>query len=283
MHKYFPRALTAVCFSGAIISLTLAVACSPAADTVSSTDPDQLLRQMSEKLGQAKSLTFKVDRKLDAALVDGLNVAESAQIDIAVSRPGKFVAKAASKDNVRQLFFDGENLSIYDETMNLYATAPVPGTIDEAVAKIDEKYGFTPPLAEFILSDPYKALGQQITSKAYKGKEVIAGVDCHHLSLVGDVADSELWIGVADSLPRKLVATFKNREGNPKLQADFSSWNLTPTLDDKIFAFIPPRDADKVEMVTEAQMKEIAAKDSDTPENADPQKSTTPAANKKGN
>lgn len=281
-------------FASAFILLGLALACNRAAEnpattaanpatTAANNDPDQLLRQMSEKLAQAKSLSFKVDRKLDAALVEGLNVAEDAQIEISVSRPGKFLAKSASKDNLRQVFFDGQNLSIYDETMKVYATAPVPGTIDEAVAKIDETYGFTPPLAEFILSDSYKALSPQIKTKAYKGKETIAGVECHHLSLSGDEADSELWIGTADLLPRKLVATFKNREGSPKLQADFSSWNLAPTLDDKMFAFVPPADADKIEMITEAQMKETAAKESAAPESAAPQKSATPVASKKGN
>lgn len=270
MHKHSLRSLRPVLFSTAIISLALALACSRAAekpgDTAANNNPDQLLRQMSEKLAQAKSLTFKVNRKLDAALVEGRNIAENAQIEISVSRPGKFLAKSDSKDNVRQLFFDGQNLSIYDETMKLYATAPVPGTIDEAVAKIDEKYGFTPPLAEFILSDPYRALGQEIKSKAYKGKETVAGVDCHHLTLSGDMTDSELWIGIADLLPHKLVATFKNREGSPQLQAEFSNWNLAPTLDDKIFAFVAPKDAEKVEMVSEAQMKETAAKESASPE-----------------
>src|SRR5580765_6708146 len=285
MHKYFPAVQRpihdergrAMIICSAVILLALALACSRPAEnpapTASSNDPDQLLRQMSEKLAQAKKLTFKVDRKLDATLVEGSNIAENAQIEISVSRPGKFQAKSDSKDNVRQVFFDGQNLSIYDETMKLYATVPVAGTIDEAVAKIDEKYGFTPPLAEFILSDPYAALDNQIKSKAYKGKENIAGVDCHHLSLVGDVADSELWIGVADLLPRKLVATFKDREGNPKLQADFSNWNLAPTLDDKLFAFVPPPDAEKIDMVTEVQMKEAAAKESANPESAAPQKS----------
>jgi hypothetical protein len=98
----------------------------------------------------------------------------------------------------------------------------------------------------------------------------------------GDEVDSDLWIGADDLLPRKLVATFKNREGNPKLQADFSSWNLTPTLDDKIFAFVPPKDAEKIEMITEAQMQETAAKESVSPESAIPQKSASPVASKKG-
>ena len=293
MHKYSPAVQRpihyergrAMIICSAVILLALALACSRPAEnpapTASNNDPDQLLRQMSEKLAQAKSLSFNVDRKLDAALVEGSNIAENAQIVISVSRPGKFQAKSDSKDNVRQIFFDGQNLSIYDETMKLYATVPVSGTIDDAVAKIDEKYGFTPPLAEFILSDPYAVLSKQIKSKAYTGKENIAGVDCHHLSFVGDVADSELWIGSADLLPRKLVATFKDREGSPQLQADFSNWNLAAPLDDNIFAFVAPKDAEKIEMVTEAQMQEAAAKEDAAPASAAPQKSTTPNANKK--
>jgi len=242
------------------VPLAFACGCGIGKPTFTTNDPDQLFRQMSEKLAEAKKLSFKVDRKLDAALLEGQNVPEHAQIEISVSRPGKFLAKSESQDTVRQLIFDGENLSVYDQTMKLYATVPVPGTIDELVTKINEKYGFTPPLAEFILSDPYQALSPRIKSKAYKGKETVGGVDCHRLSLGGEVADSELWIGVADLLPRKLVATFKDREGAPQLQADFSDWNLDATLDDKFFTFVAPQDADKVEMVTETQMEETAAK-----------------------
>ena len=271
------------CFT--FVLLALALACSRGAEqpaTTANNDPDQLLRQMSEKLAQAKNLSFKVDRKLDAALVEGRNVAENAVIEISVSRPGKFHAKSDSTDNARQIFFDGQSLSIYDQTMKLYATAPVVGTIDEAVAKIDEVYGFTPPLAEFILRDPYGALSKQLKTKAYKGTENIGGVECHHVSLSADEADSELWIGTADLLPRKLVATFKNREGNPQLQAVFSSWNLGPTLDDKMFTFVAANDVEKIEMVTEAQMKEVAAKESAAPDSANPQQSAAPVTRKKG-
>ncbi len=283
-HTILQRWNRSVLIGAAVIVMALALGCSrtPENLTTANNDPDQLLRQMSEKLSHAKNLSFKVDRMLDAALVEGLNVPENAQIEISVSRPGKFTAKSASKDNVRQVFFDGQNLSIYDETMKLYATAAVAGTIDEAVAKIDEKYGFTPPLAEFILSDPYAALGKQIKSKSYQGKENIGGVECHHLTLVGDVADSDLWLGAADLLPRRLIATFKDREGSPKLQADFLNWSLTPTLDDKMFTFVAANDVEKIEMITEAQMKEAAAKDSDGPASANPQKSATPITKKKG-
>jgi hypothetical protein len=249
-------------FSFAVISLSLGLVggCGAANPVAVTNDPDQLLQQMSQKLAGAKNLSFKVARKLDAGLVEGRDIPENAQVEISVARPGKFRAKSNSQDNARQILFDGQNLSVYDETMKLYATVPAPGTIDEMVAKIDEKYGFTPPLAEFILSDPYQALSPRIKSKAYKGKETVDGVECHHLSFGGEVADSELWIGVADLLPRKLVATFKDRDGSPQLQADFSDWNLAATPDDKLFTFVAPPDAERIEMVTETQMEGTAAK-----------------------
>jgi hypothetical protein len=240
----------------------LACGCDTAKPTASAPpDSDSLLRQMSQKLAQTKDFSCKVDRKLDAALVEGQNIPEHAQIEISVSRPSKFRVNSSSQDTVRHLVFDGQELTIYDETKKLYSTVPVQGTIDEAVAKISEKYGFTPPLGEFILGDPYGALGPRIKSQVYKGKETVNGVECHHLSLTGEVADSELWIGVADLLPHKLVATFREFEGGPQLQADFSDWNLAATYDDKFFTFVAPKDAYSVEMVSEAQMKETAAKE----------------------
>ncbi len=259
VHRRWSRPLLFFLVISSLL-LCLASGCGTEKPTTATNDPDQLLRQMSDKLAQAKKLSFKVDRKLDAALVEGRNIPEIAQIEISVSRPGEFLAKSDSQDNARQFIFDGQSLSVYDKTMNLYATVSVPGTIDEVVAKVNDKYGFTPPLAEFILSDPYAALRPRIKSQVYKGKEIVGGVECHHLSLGGEVADSELWIGVADLLPRKLVATFKNREGGPQLVADFSDWNLTATLDNKFFTFVAPQDAESVEMVTEAQMKETATK-----------------------
>jgi hypothetical protein len=117
-------------FSAVVLLLMLASACNraPESATAASNDPDQLFRQMSDKLAQAKTLSFKVDRKLDAALVEGRDIAENAQIEISVSRPNKFVAKSDSKENVRHIFFDGQNVSIYDETMKLYATVPLSGS-----------------------------------------------------------------------------------------------------------------------------------------------------------
>ena len=71
------------------------------------------------------------------------------------------------------LYADGQNVSLTDETMKLYATTPLAGTIDEMVEALDNRYGFTPPLAEFILNDPQKKFTTQIQSSPYKGKDAL--------------------------------------------------------------------------------------------------------------
>jgi hypothetical protein len=64
------------------------------------------------------------------------------------------------------------------------------------------------------------------------------------------VADADLWISRADYLPRRFVATFKDREGSPQLKIDFSEWNLSAPLDDALFAFTPPAGAEKIIMTS---------------------------------
>src|SRR5688500_20401273 len=83
------------CFT--FILLALALACSRAAEqpatTTANNDTDQWLRQMSEKLAQAKNLSFKVERQLEAAMVEGRNVTSNAVIETSISRLGRLQDK----------------------------------------------------------------------------------------------------------------------------------------------------------------------------------------------
>ena len=238
----------------AIITLILSFGCSrapePAPPVASTPDPAQAVREMFDTLAQARQLTFKATRRLDAALVIGGTVAESAEIEVAVSRPQHIRARSLSDAGVRVLYADGQRVSLIDEAMNVYATAPLAGTIDEMVVALDNRYGFTPPLAEFILNDPHKKFSTEIQGSQYKGKETINGVECDRVTLTGEIADADLWIAIADHLPRKFVATFKDREGSPQMTVDFSDWNLAAALEESVFAFDPPKDAEKILMVT---------------------------------
>ena len=232
-----------------------------AADAISAS-ADQVLRAMSAKLAGARQFSFHAKREIDAGLLEGVNLPEKANIAVSVSRPNQLAAVSVSRKGTRRFIADGRKLTLLDGKMNHYAQIPMRTSLDGLVAALDEKYGFTPPLAEFALSNPYKDIRQQahtITdlgiAKVGAGFLGLGGTPCHHLALTGNVADAELWIAVGDQLPRKLVATFKNLPGQPQLRITFSAWNLAAPVSAADFTFVPPPGSQKIEMWTTAKMQ----------------------------
>lgn len=252
-----------------LTSLTLtAFAASPllAADAAKP-DADQILRQMGKKIGSARQFSFKAHRQADAALLNGLDAAGSARVSITVARPNKIAAVAVSKIDVRHFYADGKNFTLHTAKQNLYSTVPMRTSLDGLVDIADSKYGFTPPLADFAVSDPYKELRQDAKSVSYLGRSTFSTgflgskVECHHVALKGKMADAELWIGVQDQLPRKLIATFKDRPGQPQLKITFSEWNLNARTSAPDFTYVPAKGAISVHMVTTAEMEAAMKKD----------------------
>lgn len=227
-------------------------------------DADQLLKQMSARLAAAKSFTFEAKREVDPALMEGYNVPEKATVSVFVQRPNKVAARATSNLGTRHFIADGKTLSLLDEKPNHYSVVPMRTSLDGLVDQLDAKYGFTPPLAEFALSNPYADLKRQARTITYLGKAKtsegflgLGGVECHRIGLSGRSAEAEIWISVADQLPRKLVATF-HRDGSPQVRVSFSKWNLAASLSSANFTFNPPQGAEKIELWTTAKMQAVS-------------------------
>ncbi len=232
---------------------------------VSAAEPtgDQILRQMSAKLASAKAFSFKATREIDAALLPGIPMSGKARISALVQRPDRFSVQSVSKSDSRLFIADGRTLSLFDATNNYYTTVPMRKTIDAHIDVLDAKYGFTPPLIEFALSNPYQEFRRQAHSIVLLGRAKtgagflgIGGIECDRLMLKGPVADAELWIGVRDKLPRKLVASF-HRPGHPRLQVDFLAWDLAARPTPADFTFTPPKGARKIEMWTTDKMQAV--------------------------
>lgn len=235
------------------------IAAAMAVPAVAADDADQILRAMSAKLAAVKHFTFEAKRHLDPALAPAHERAESARISVSVSRPNQLAARSVSRERTMRVVADGRKLTIFNETKNHYAQAPMRTSIDGLVEKLDEEFGFVPPLADFAVSNPYREIRQQVSAITYAGRGKtgflgIGGVECHRLALRGRNADAELWIGVADQLPHRLVATFRDA-ARSQLRVDFSSWNLTAPANPAAFVFTPPSGTEKIEIWTTARMK----------------------------
>jgi hypothetical protein len=216
---------------------------------------------MSSKLAAAGTFRVVATREIDAALLEGVDVPEKAEVTAVVQRPAKLAAISKSRHGVRRMIADGTQLTLLDERPNHYSVVPMRTTIDGLVERMDQRYGFTPPLAEFALSNPYQDLKRNAKTITYLGRGKttagflgLAGVECHRLSLHGREAYAELWIGVNDQLPYQLTATF-HREGNPQVRVSFSKWQLNAPVSPSEFTFTPPKNSQKIEMWTTDQMR----------------------------
>jgi len=234
--------------------------------TAAGPNADQILHQMSAKLAGARTFTFEAQRETDPALLEGRDVPEKARVSIAVRRPNQFAARGVSSGGARQFIADGRTLTIFNEKKNHYAQVPMRTTLDGLADKLDQEYGFVPPLLEFTVSNLYRDFHEQARSVRYLGTgKMPAGflglgsVECHRLALKGPQADAELWVATGDLLPRKLVATF-HRAGHPQLRIDFLAWNLNAPVTAAQFQFTPPAGAQKIEMWTTHQMEAAARK-----------------------
>lgn len=170
-----------------------------------------------------------------------------------------YVTQYANSDHLKHE--RGSKLTVVNESKNHYAQVPMRTSIDGLVNKLDQDFGFVPPLADFAVSNPYRELHQQVRAVTYAGRANtggflgMGGVECHKIALQGRRADAELWVGVADQLPHRLVATFRH-VGNARMRVEFSAWNLAASAPANAAAFTynPPPGAQKIEMWTTARM-----------------------------
>ena len=229
---------------------------------------DALLRQMSDKLGAARTFSFKARREIGSGLRGGDGLHSNSVIAVTVQRPDKVVARATLPGDVRYLYFDGKQLSMVDEQKKMYSRVPMNMSLDALPSELATIYGFLPPVAEFLMSDLYQDLVYRAKGVEYRGTATIKTgflglhqVPCHRVALTGTHADSELWIGVDDLLPRRWDSTVKGADGNVEIKQELSDWNLTAKTRDEDFVFVPGKDALQIPMLTRKEMEAAHSKD----------------------
>ena len=197
---------------------------------------DKLLRSMGDYLKTAKQLSFHAEITFDDMLLSGQKIQYSASNDIAVHRPGNVYAESQGDQGNMRFWYDGKKMVLQNESIGVYAEVPVPATIDAAMDHLMEKFGFSPPLVDFIYQDPYNTLIENVESGFYVGLHNVDGIRCHHLAFVQKNIDWQIWIEDGKQMvPRKLVITYHNEPESPQYIAVLSDWDLDARLSDTLF------------------------------------------------
>ncbi len=202
------------------------------------------LTRMCNFLAKQPALTFSADILYEDYLVDDHKVQDGRTATVEFRRPNKLRAQAAGDTESRRYWFDGSKVSILDETANLFARLDVPGTYDQMLATMSEKYALSMTLGEFLLSDPHTELLDDVLDGSYLGLRTVGGQRCHQLAFREAKLDWQIWIDAgAQPWPRKLVVTYKTLPAYPQFSATFTRWDANASTQDSDYAFSPPANA----------------------------------------
>jgi hypothetical protein len=181
-------------------------------------------------------------------------------LDVTVRRPDRLLVDRNGDDGPGKLVYNGKTLVIYMGRDNKYASIPVPDTIEGMMKVAMGRLGVDFPLADFLTDAPGKAFLSGVTSGEVVNTMTIDGVPCLHLFFSQPPGiDLELWLEQgAQSVPRRLIVTYRQLPGQPDFVAEFANWNFAIHPADADFAFQPPPGAVKVAL--KAPAKPTAAK-----------------------
>jgi len=226
-------------------------AATPKKGPVISEEASAALTRMGETLRGAEQFSFQARTIRVYADANGQPLHVFHTLKVVVHKPNRMLVDVSGDDGSSKLVFDGKTAVIYAAAKKKYASIPVPeGTIQAMMKEAMGRLGVDFPLADFLTEAPNKAFLTGVTSGRVVDTVTIDGSPYLHLFFSQPPGiELELWLGKDDqSLPKRLIVTYRNLPGQPNFIAEFSDWNLNIHPSDADFTFQPPADAEQVQL-----------------------------------
>jgi hypothetical protein len=208
------------------------------------------LLRMGQTL-RAGDFSFQAQTIRDYAEPNGEPLHIFHTMKVTIHRPNRLLVEVTGDDGSNKLVFDGKTAVIFSAAQNKYASIPVPdGTIEGMLKEAVGRLGVDFPLADFLSEAPNKAFLTGVTSGRVVNTVTIDGAPYDHLFFFQPPGiELEVWLSKNEqSLPRRLIVTYRTLPGQPNFIAQFSDWNFNVQTPDADFAFQPPAGATQVEL-----------------------------------
>jgi len=234
--------------SAAVLIASAAVASAQADTTI---DPDAIaaLNKMGAYLRTLNAFQVKATVTTEDVLDDGEKLQRMNTTTLLAQRPNKLFVQVVNERAPRDFYYDGKSFSLYAPKVKYYATVDAPPTISELANKLEDKFNIEIPFVDLFRWGTPEGTTSKITSATDVGPSVIDGTTCEQYAFRQDGLDWQVWIQEGEfPLPRKLVLTTLTDDARPQHTSVYS-WNLAPSFNDQAFAFVAPKDANKIKLV----------------------------------
>jgi hypothetical protein len=212
-------------------------------------DAKKLLKAMSDYVAAQKAISFDFDTILEVVTKDDQKLALASSGTVLLNRPGKIRATRAGGHADVEMLFDGTTLTLLGKNANLYTQINTPGSIDELVEVLREKYKRPLPAADLLMANVYDQLMTDVTDVKDLGSGVIGGVECDYLAFRKKHLDLQIWIAQGDKpYPCRYVVTSKDRPHSPQYSVQISNWKTGNAVASDDFGFMNASKATEVDI-----------------------------------
>jgi hypothetical protein len=168
---------------------------------------------------------------------------------VKLNRPDKIRATRTGGFADVELVFDGKVLSLFGKNANTYVQVDSPGTIDQLIDVLRERFHRPVPAADLLMSSPYNELMPLVVDAKDLGSGVIRGIECDHLAFRTSDLDWQIWIAQGDRpYPCRYVVTSSQIAGFPQYSVDVQSWKTGTDVAFDDFSLAVPAGARKVNL-----------------------------------
>jgi hypothetical protein len=207
-----------------------------------------LLKAMSDYLAAQNNISFAFDTNFEVVTKEDQKLLLASSGTINLSRPDKIHATRSGGFANVELMFDGKTLTLLGKDADLYAQAEVPGTVENLIDELRDKFEKPIPGADLLLPNVYDVLMTNVSDLKDLGSGVIGGKECDHLAARGEEVDWQIWIAQGEHpYPCRYVITTKKVAQVPQYSVQIREWKTASEVVADDFGFKNATNANKVD------------------------------------
>ncbi|EJJ28393.1 DUF2092 domain-containing protein [Rhizobium sp. CF142] len=221
----------------------------PTGASADEADARQLLKAMSDYLTAQQSISFGYDTNLEFVTADHQKLLLASTGTVALKRPDKLRATREGGFASIEMIFNGKTLTVVRKDTNLFTEVEAPGTLDNLIDELRNKYRRPVPGADLLSSTVYDALMADVVDVKDLGSGVIGGAECDHLAFRNKDVDWQIWIAQGDRpYPCRYVITSKEVDQAPQYSVQVRDWKAGSEVAADDFGFKNEGGAKKVDV-----------------------------------
>jgi hypothetical protein len=232
------------------------------------------MKVMAEYLAGLMSFSCTLSSRYESVQSNGQKVEFSEIRQISLARPDRLrideVLDEDEDDDSRTpltdlTLFDGKQITMLSAGFNVYAQAPQPPSVEDAMVYFVRDLRMRAPLALLLSTHVDTEIPDLAKDVDYVERTKINGQRAHHLAGRAESVDYEFWI--ADSkkpVPLRVAITYKTAPGQPRFDADLTDWKIKPKFAANTFKLTLPPGARQIPFAV--QLSALGAQSPDAPQ-----------------